>query len=399
MATDLRRFVAVSAASVLGLLLILEGGARLIARGRSADNVRGDEWLEYASDVGWRRKPGFTGEVYGSYRRFDDRGWLSVDTPQLEHREHDLVLVLGDSRSFGNAVPVEAIFSEALDRQVPDLDVVNWGVPGYSSFQGLQEMRRLVPLYRPKYVIFAFGFNDRRYVPSSRNADSLETFERQWRWRKVNGWLRSSRLLDLLARALEGAPVRKRGIDLGSTVARVDLPSYRQNLAAAAGVCRTYGCRLIFLVLADNPVSSAELSRGLALVAQGRLQEAKAALGRAIDSDNAFSDAARKALAATLRQEGAERLARQAERTPEALLYSSGGKPLYDDTGVRQAAFDMAPVPGTSVVDASPWQRAHPASYFDFCHFNARAHEAIARLLSEEIASLRKAALAAPSNE
>ncbi len=70
---------------------------------------------------------------------------------------------------------------EIVDDLLTGADAINLAVPGYTSFQGLQTLRRAGPTLRPAVVVVAFGFNDRRYVTEASQADSAAEFERRWR--------------------------------------------------------------------------------------------------------------------------------------------------------------------------------------------------------------------------
>src|SRR5690349_2748971 len=125
----------------LVLVAALEGGARLLrpSRVESPAGAESSDWMEPSAELGWRNKPGFRGTVYLGERAFDEQGLFTVDTPAATaegRRGKRLILLLGDSRTFGNGVPVEATYGEILDRQLPGAEVINLAVPGYSSFQG-----------------------------------------------------------------------------------------------------------------------------------------------------------------------------------------------------------------------------------------------------------------------
>jgi lysophospholipase L1-like esterase len=76
------------------------------------------------------------------------------------------ILAVGDSCTWGWRVGQDqsypAVLQQLLDEQIPAprYQVINAGVPGYTSYQGLIYLReRGLPL-RPSIVVIAFGFND-----------------------------------------------------------------------------------------------------------------------------------------------------------------------------------------------------------------------------------------------
>jgi lysophospholipase L1-like esterase len=73
------------------------------------------------------------------------------------------VLALGDSCTWGWGVRDEETFPAVLGSLAgEDADVVNAGVPGYTSRQGLRYLRERGLALRPDVVFIGFGFNDAR---------------------------------------------------------------------------------------------------------------------------------------------------------------------------------------------------------------------------------------------
>lgn len=101
---------------------------------------------------------------------FDDRGnaqseeFVSFRTSPEEPK----ILVYGDSNTQGLSTTSWANQLQLLllSHQVP-IEVMNRGVVGYSSYQGVQRLKKDLQMYKPKIVIFSFGWND---VAPSANA-------------------------------------------------------------------------------------------------------------------------------------------------------------------------------------------------------------------------------------
>lgn len=76
------------------------------------------------------------------------------------------IFVIGDSCAFGNALKhtqAYPFYLEGLLNQPKNkvaYEVVNAGVPGYSSLQGLRHLERDILPYQPDLVIASFGWND-----------------------------------------------------------------------------------------------------------------------------------------------------------------------------------------------------------------------------------------------
>ena len=171
----------------LGSLLLLEGFARSVLTVHEDISSLRPDWYTYSSEVGWERRPNFTGyvarELRGDdsaryLREFDSQGFFAVDTDQVRATDRKRILAIGDSNTFGWGVPTGSSFTEVLDRMLPDANVINLGTNGYTSFQGYATLVRYFETVRPDLVIASFNFNDRRAVLSENAVDGQEKFAR-----------------------------------------------------------------------------------------------------------------------------------------------------------------------------------------------------------------------------
>ena len=142
------------------------------------------------------------------------------------------VVCMGDAVTFGWHLPPEDSYPAILERllrerALGDIEVVNAGVPGYSSLQGLRFLRMEVTGLDPDIVLAHFGASDntRAIVPDQARAKLLQLsdwFER----------LATFRVLETLTvrvrERLPDAIIRK----LRRTAIRVDLESYVANLSS-----------------------------------------------------------------------------------------------------------------------------------------------------------------------
>ncbi len=76
------------------------------------------------------------------------------------------IVCFGDSITFGEDLPYQqsypAVLASLLQEQYPDLDaeVINAGIGGHTSVQGLARLERDVLWYKPHVVVVSFGIND-----------------------------------------------------------------------------------------------------------------------------------------------------------------------------------------------------------------------------------------------
>ncbi len=166
---------------VLAVVLLAEGGVRLLGQDRlipggaqpfpTARHL--STWLLYDKALGWRLRPGFDDRM----RRHNDLG-LNNDmvTPTPVSGAYR-ILCLGDSCTYGIGVPVDQAYPRVLEHalrlelQLPGVEVVNAGVPGYSSYQGLIAFEQHYRELQPDVVLIAYGWNDLAHAQSGREDD------------------------------------------------------------------------------------------------------------------------------------------------------------------------------------------------------------------------------------
>lgn len=158
---------------------------------------------------------------------------FSVKTNALGLRDGALpnekpwVLALGCSTTFGWGVDAEAAWPEQLE-QLLGVEVINAGVPGHSTHQGL---KFAIPLLeqRPTAVIFGWGLRDgdAASVPDSK--------------RVAPPWVERLRLTGELRKAL---PIRRKA---SPASVRVPPLEFESNLATLMGAAESSGAAVVLL--------------------------------------------------------------------------------------------------------------------------------------------------------
>ncbi len=157
------------------------------------------------------------------------------------------VVCLGDSSTFGFNVEAADAYPQVLARLLEQshpgrFEVLNLGVPGHSSRQGLELLRQEVLRYDPDLVTFAFGTNDRFWHrPLSDDAiirlNQSRTGGFMIATRQVLDHVHTYRLMKRLLTA-----VMYRFVDPGALAGagppRVPLDGMRDNIAAAHALRR-----------------------------------------------------------------------------------------------------------------------------------------------------------------
>jgi lysophospholipase L1-like esterase len=175
-----------------------------------------------------------------------------------------LIVALGDSCTFGFRAGEDDTYPALLQASLREhgmarAAVLNYGVPGYTSFQGRRLLDQLLARHRPDYVILAFGANDLERDVASDAAKAERISPLRLRVYTALNHLAIARLL----RRREGE--QRRDPDRPAQTTRVSPAEFRENLLAMIRAARGAGARVILLDLVlIGPVfreTIAEISR------------------------------------------------------------------------------------------------------------------------------------------
>jgi lysophospholipase L1-like esterase len=352
------------------------------------DPALSQKWFVYSPVLGWERRPGYKGPVFGDEREFDKAGYLTVDSKKVTNTKARRVIFIGDSNTMGYGVPTEASFVEVVERLLPGVDAIDLGVPGYSSYQGRVTLEKYLPLLKPDVVVASFNFNDRRYAVGP-NQDGPETFDRVYQasrsvGAKFAGFLEGSyayRATRLMMSSLGLVPdVRK--VRLDALKPRVDEEHYRMNLAEMAQTTRRLGIPLIFVSLNDNPVASAHLWKGINSLNKSDYNAAIEYLRVVVASKSMFADLGRIYLARVYAAKHDKGRATEILQS-DSFLSLHGGRFIRLDTTYNDIMKNVAADYGVEVVDGAA--ALDDRDYIDFCHFDVDGHRKLGKLLAERI--------------
>jgi lysophospholipase L1-like esterase len=160
--------LALSVASLLGFLGLLELGVRLFvpeARWRFEDGT-GDWRLD--DEIGWVHRPNVdvTTESYRRPVRFRTNADGLIPSGVRREKAPGIlrVMLFGDSMLVGRGVPQDEIYSARLESLLRErgmaAEVVSAGVQGHSTDQALLLMQRFAPTYRADLVVYGSTLND-----------------------------------------------------------------------------------------------------------------------------------------------------------------------------------------------------------------------------------------------
>lgn len=182
----------------------------------------------------WRMRPGFTfGAGFGVLNREGFRGPEFIkEKPAGTYR----IVALGDSVTFGQP---EVYYPDLLARRLSDLtgrpvEALNFGVPGYSSWQGRVLLARALRDYRPDLVIIFFGWNDHWLAQGFADKDQVPTAA------KISAALSRLRKLRLYQFLNHELAWFREKFSPPPAVLRVAPEDYRANLIAMVQLCRDH---------------------------------------------------------------------------------------------------------------------------------------------------------------
>jgi lysophospholipase L1-like esterase len=386
-------------------LVVLESLARIahtIVDDFEEQSNEASDWSGFqpSLELGWIRSPNFHGRTMRThFQSFDRHGYRTIDSDQVADSETDKVVFIGDSNTFGYDVPTDATFVEVADRLLPQYAAINLGVPGYSSYQGLQVAREYLPILKPRIAVISFNYNDRRYVPESQEPDGAARFRALpstssglFR-RSLQAVAEYSYLYRGLRRVLRAAVIaptesaKDIQVRLDRVKPRVDEEAYRNNLTEVVALCRKHSARPMFLLLCDNPVEAGPLYAGIQSFKSGNPLQAIAELMPVVNQRQALADLARVYASKAYRMIDKDDQADELLKTTFLYLASlDGGGSVRLDTDYNQCMRDVAVSQHVELVDARGVLREIPGVFIDSCHFNEEGHQKIGELIAARIA-------------
>lgn len=107
----------------------------------------------------WEPRPGAR-VLDCEHERINSAGSRGPGRPQAPERGAVRVAILGDSISFGMGVCWDDTYAALLERELSNVEVLNFGVTGFSAFQGEKLFEGRVLAYHPQIALVAFGAVD-----------------------------------------------------------------------------------------------------------------------------------------------------------------------------------------------------------------------------------------------
>lgn len=185
---------------------------------------------------------------------FRDRNATATEKPDGAYR----IVCIGDSVTFGAPVhlnPPEKTFPKQLESLIgkrfgsDKIEVLNAASPGYTSYQGLKQLKHRLLKYEPDLLIVQFGINDSS--PAVGQTDKEQTTHSRAFFSVYNA-LSKSALCCAIVKWLRRNP--KNVIPSNSELQRVPPAEFKENMLMIMALGKLYGFECLFIgpVLLEN---------------------------------------------------------------------------------------------------------------------------------------------------
>ena len=196
-----------------------------------------DRNLVYDHDLIWR-------PLSGQFSPFNPQGFRGLPVQMPKPAGMTRIFALGDSNTFGwdvdEGVNWPAQLHGLLSAGGAPVEVINAGVWGYTSYQGLARFKELLA-FDPDIVLVSFGGNDAHQVRVT-DADYVRSHDRIDRMTKSTRNLRVGQLAVAGWDLIGVAAARSKAL-----VPRVSLDDYRANLKQIIALGQARGITVVLL--------------------------------------------------------------------------------------------------------------------------------------------------------
>lgn len=176
------------------------------------------------------------------------------------------ILCIGDSTTFGWRVADDETYPAVLQRLLDArygsrrYRVINAGVPGYTSYQGVRYLRERGLALRPAIVLFGYGFNDS--APRGDVEKAIAWNDRLFHAVRFKNWALQRSSVLRWAKSVGGGRSRVRPGLFARP--RASEEKYRRNLGQIVALSREGGARPFMLAFGGTPYEQGEdLARAL----------------------------------------------------------------------------------------------------------------------------------------
>jgi len=193
-----------------------------------------DKDFVYDPDLIWSPRKGIA--------PFNSQGYRAIEITPAKTPGSIRIFTLGDSNTLGglgkNDPSWPTYLEDLLRRENNDIQIINAGVYGYSSFQGLRRFQQALK-FQPDLVLISFGWNDALQV----TFPDAEFAARPIRTLQLDAILLRLRLGQLVLAALDTYFFAKKE----ELVPRVSLVDYNTNLTNMTQLANRMNIKIVLL--------------------------------------------------------------------------------------------------------------------------------------------------------
>lgn len=227
----------------------------------------------------WSLKPAYKDDLI----HINSHGFRDVEYDPKKPFQAFRILCLGDSSTFGMHVPIEKTYHSLLEKRLHHrrkntgrhYQVINGGVVGYTSLQGLVLFRSKAAAFSPDLVTAYFGVNEtvQRFCLS--DLDIIKPDRPRWLRLFTNKWLLKSDLARTVQQ-IASKVLREKNIMEKRPIPRIPIKNYRDIILQLKTTCDQNGAKLVLISPALRNISYDKKSRAWSIIEYRKILETTA---------------------------------------------------------------------------------------------------------------------------
>lgn len=213
------------------------------------------------SDLFWVLKPGQVVK-WKKPIEINSRGFRGPEFDPVKRPQECRIVCLGDSCTFIGREPYPQMIQNLVNTMniINKIQVINAGVPGYSSYQGLILLKKRVLPLHPDVITVSYGWNDHWLSHGFSDKLRRQPDKEIIGIREIANKMKIYQFLNYIIARLQQFGDSRDTVD--SSKYRVSLKDYKHNLLSMIKTCREHTIKL-FLLTAPSALSAGNISHYL----------------------------------------------------------------------------------------------------------------------------------------
>ena len=364
------------------LLAVAEVGLRIYDRNHDIFPPDKPGWIKFSPTLQFEIQPGYEGIIYNSRCSINS---LGIRDREITDDKGDTIRIIcmGNSTTFGNTLDRNETYPVQLEKflrqkSVRNLQVINAGIPGYSTLQGLILLEEKIWELQPDLIVISYGFNDRRAIPDESWQDSREFFKKDALKQERLEFFRKSFLFRWIIHLTgydEHIP------EIEGYLPRVTPENYKSNLEQIIRAIEDIGVPVIMLGIPDRPDLLSFYHKAEDLLEKGHFFEARDIIDK---TKTIYGRIARYRFNRKLIALNLADVVPLTEQTD--LMAFHGGKPVFTAEEYNGFMRETADRLGIEYIDLS--NSLEPSDYVDYIHLNKYGCETVGNILTAKIIAI-----------